>query len=262
QILWTLAGLTSFTASLLITAPLPAVAQQIMKYRPELSFAGVNGTLWKGQVEKLALAEQQLDIRNLDWTFAPKALFKGQLAADLSAEVRTLTLRGQCGVTLLGNLHCSPLDLSLDAANLGQVVPQAQTLPVTLQGQLQARLDSLDWNGQQLPEISGQLDWRDGKLDGVAKLALGGLYRADISQSASGNGATLVKLASLEEPAVVLSGNLSLKPQGDKGEYDVDVYLRTAAGADPTITDMLSLVGPQQPDGGVRLQRKGEIALP
>ena len=206
QILWTLAGLTSFAASLLVTAPLPAVAQQLMKYRPDLGFAGVNGTLWKGQVERLTLPDQQLKIENLDWTFAPKALLRGQLAADMSAQVRTLELRGQCGVTLLGNLHCSPLDLNLDAANLGQVVPQMQALPVTLQGQLQARLDKLDWNGQQLPVISGQLDWRDARLDGAAKLALGGLYRADISQSASGNGATLVKLASLEEPAVVLSG--------------------------------------------------------
>ncbi|PIE00622.1 MAG: hypothetical protein CSA79_02930 [Thiothrix nivea] len=259
QLFWTFAGLSSFAVSLITLTPLPMVAQQLAKRNPGLEFAGVSGSLWQGQVQRLTTPK--MVVNDLSWTFAPKKLLTGYLAADMEAKVRTVQLRGQCGISVMQNLHCSPLHAELDAANMGQLTPQGTQLPVTLEGTMIANLDDITWDRQQIPVANGRLLWDDGKIAKPVQMDLGGRYEAKI-RGDQDNHALAIELLS-KETAVVLDGFINVEPAGD---YELEVKVKAAGNADPLVGAALETslgeLGAVQNDGSVRIVQKGTLPLP
>ncbi|MGB0845540.1 MAG: type II secretion system protein N [Thiolinea sp.] len=250
---WLFAGICSFVVSLVVLAPLPLVVQQIAKMRPELQFAGVSGSLWQGTVQRLTTP--QAVINDLNWTIAPKKLLSGYLAADLQAEVKTVQLRGECGIAPFSqNLHCSPLRAELDAANLHQLTPPGRRIPVKLAGNLIANLDDITWDRQNIPVANGRVLWDEGKVENPIKLDLGGRYRANIEGDKDGN-ALSVELES-QDTMVVLDGGVSVEPEG---RFEYEVFVKPAGKADPSIGAALELIGAPQNDGSIRFKDKGEL---
>ncbi|MEZ5536760.1 MAG: type II secretion system protein N [Thiolinea sp.] len=255
QLFWTFAGLSSFAVSLVALAPLPVVAQQLTKLNPGIEFAGVSGSLWKGQVQRLSTP--QAVVNDLSWTFAPKKLLTGYLAADMEAEVKTVQLRGQCGISVTQNLHCSPLRAELDAANINQLAPAGTSIPVALEGSVIANLDDITWDRKQIPVANGRLLWDDGKITNPLQMDLGGRYQANIEGEKDGN-ALAVELLS-QETAVVLDGYINVEPAG---EYDLEVSVKASGEADPMVGAALEMVGAVQNDGSIRIIQKGKLPLP
>ena len=250
---WLFAGILSFVISLVVLAPLPLVVQQIIKMRPELQFAGVSGSLWQGQVQRLTTP--QATINDLNWTFAPKKLLSGYVAANLEAEVKTVQIRGECGVSALNqNLHCSPLRAEMDAANIQQLMPPGRRIPAKLGGNLIANLDDISWDRQQIPVANGRLLWDEGKIDNPIKLDLGGRYRANIESDKDGN-ALNIELES-QDTQVVLDGGITVEPGG---RFEYEVFVKPAGTADPSIGAALELIGAPQNDGSIRFKDKGEL---
>ncbi len=250
---WLFAGILSFVVSLVVLAPLPLVVQQIIKMRPELQFAGVSGSLWQGQVQRLTTP--QATINDLTWTFAPKKLLSGYVAANLEAEVKTVQIRGECGISALcQNLHCSPLRAEMDAANLHQLTPPGRRIPVKLAGNFIANLDDMTWDRQQIPVANGRLLWDEGKVENPIKLDLGGRYRANIEGGKEGN-ALNIELES-QDTMVVLDGGATIEPVG---RFEYEVFVKPAGQADPSIGAALELIGAPQNDGSIRFKDKGEL---
>lgn len=255
QLFWTFAGLTSFAVSLVALAPLPVVAQQVMKLNPGLEFAGVSGNLWKGQVQRLTTP--QAVVNDLSWTLAPKKLLTGYLAADMQAEVKTVQVRGQCGISIGKTLHCSPLRAELDAKNIGQLAPKGTRIPVGLEGTMIANLDDITWDRVKVPVANGRFLWDDGKVVNPVQMELGGRYIANIEASKD-DGALAVELLS-EETAVVLDGDINVEPEG---EYALELSVKAANNAPPMIGAALEMAGAVQTDGSVRITQKGVLPLP
>lgn len=250
---WLFAGLLSFTVSLAVLAPLPLVVQQIIKMRPELQFAGVSGSLWQGQVQRLTTP--QAIINDLSWTLAPKKLLSGYLAADMEAEIKTVQIRGECGIAVLSqNLHCSPLRAEMDAANLNQLMPAGRRMPAQLAGNLIANLDDITWDRKQVPVANGRFLWDEGKIGSPIKLDLGGRYRANIEGDKDGN-ALNIELES-QDTMVVLDGGATVEPAG---RFDYEVFVKPAGTADPSIGAALEMIGAPQNDGSIRFKDKGEL---
>lgn len=258
QLFWTLAGLTSFAVSLVALAPLPVVAQQVTKLNPGVTFAGVSGNLWKGQVQRLTTP--QAVVNDLSWTLAPKKLLTGYLAADMQAEVKTAQVSGQCGISLGKTLHCSPFRAELDAKNIGQLAPQGTRIPVGLEGMIIANLDDITWDRVKVPVTNGRLLWDDGKLVAPVQVDLGGRYQANIAASEN-DGALTIELLS-DKAAVVLDGEINVQPEG---EYALELKVKAANGAPEVVgaaLGMVEMVGAVQSDGGVRITQKGKLPLP
>jgi hypothetical protein len=255
QLFWAFAGLSSFAISLVALAPLPVVAQQLAKLSPGVEFAGVSGNLWKGQVQRLTTP--QAVVNDLSWTLAPKKLLSGYLAADMEAEVKTVQLRGQCGVSLLQNLHCSPLRAELDAANLNQLAPPGTRIPMVLEGSMIANLEDISWDRQQVPVANGRILWDEGKITNPVQMDLGGRYQANIEGDKDGN-ALVVELLS-NDTAVVLDGYINVRPAG---EYALEVSVKASGEADAMVGAALEMVGAVQNDGSVRITHKGALPLP
>lgn len=257
QLFWAFAGLTSFTVSLVALAPLPVVAQQVAKLNPGLQFAGVSGSLWRGQVQRLTTP--QAVINDLNWTLAPQKLITGYLAADITAEVKTVQLRGQCGISLTKTLHCSPLRAELDAANMAKLAPQGTRIPLGLEGMVIANLDDITWDQVTVPVANGRLLWDEGKVNTPIKIDLGGRYTANIEGDKNGN-ALAIELLS-EDTTVVLDGEITVKPAG---EYGLEVKVKAANGTEPVIAAAVSMaeeIGAVQTDGSIRITQKGVLPL-
>lgn len=255
QLFWTFAGLTSFAVSLVALAPLPVVAQQVTKLNPGLKFAGVSGNLWKGQVQRLTTP--QAVVNDLSWTLAPKKLLTGYLAADMQAEVKTVQVRGQCGISISKTLHCSPLRAELDAKNIGQLASEGSSLPTGLEGVMIANLDDVTWDRVKLPVVNGRFLWDDGKVSNPVQVDLGGRYIANVETSKD-DGALAVELLS-EETAIVLDGEINIEPEG---EYALELSVKAANSAPPMVGAALEMLGAVQTDGSIRITQKGVLPLP
>ena len=256
---WLFAGLLSFVVSLALLAPLPLLLQQVTKMNPEIKFAGVDGSLWKGQIQRLTTP--QAVINDLNWTFAPKKLLSGYLAADMQAEVKTVQVKGECGISIVQNLHCSPLRAELDAANLHQLTPPGRRIPVKLGGNLIANLDDITWDRQQIPVANGRVLWDEGKVDNPIKLNLGGRYQANIEGDKDGN-ALVVELLS-DGTSMLLDGDMSITAEG---EFEYLLKVRPSP-SDQQAQDAfagleLMNLGAPQNDGSIRIQQKGALFNP
>ncbi len=258
QLFWVLAGTSSFVISLAVMAPLPVLAQQLTRMVPDLQLAGVSGTLWKGRVQRLTLPPVQAD--NLSWTFAPKKLLSGYLAADMKAELQSSVLAtGECGVSMFAKLECSPLQLDMDAANIQKLTPAAQNLPVGLTGNLQAKLESISWDRVGVPVADGQVSWEQGAVNQPIKLNLGGQYLARFKPGDQADQALNIALQSDDKTMLILDGKVNIEKSGD---FQLDVFLKPASSADPSMGDALAFMGATQADGSLKIVRKGKLPLP
>ena len=236
QVFWVLAGLTSFTVSLAVLAPLSFFTQQATKARPELSFAGVSGSLWNGKIAKATTPQAQ--ITDLTWKFAPSKLLSGMFAADMEGNVQAVHLKGQCGLAWNTNLACSPLNLELPAAALGQVNPALQNLPIALGGTFRAIVDDIHWDRETMPIMNGSLIWDEGSVQTPIAVNLGGQYRARVREG-SGKQALNIALQS-DQAKIVLDGKVDVEKDG---LYTAEIFLKPSAEADPSIAQGLSLLG-------------------
>lgn len=255
QLFWAFAGLTSFAVSMVALAPLPVVAQQVAKRNPGMTFAGVSGSLWNGQVQRLTTP--QAVINDLNWTLAPQKLLTGYLAADLTAEVKTVQVRGQCGISMTKTLHCSPLRAELNAANIAQLAPQAGLSQAGLEGMMIANLDDITWDRVTVPVANGRLLWDDGKVNSSVKIDLGGRYIANIEGGKDGKALDIELLS--EDTAIVMDGEITVKPKGD---YALELKVKAANGTDPMVSAAIEMVGAVQTDGSIRITQKGVLPLP
>ena len=255
QVFWVLAGLSSFAVSLAALAPLPFFAQQITKYRPELSFTGVSGSLWQGQVARLTISQAQ--ITDLTWKFAPAKLLSGVLAAELDGNLQTVHLKGICGVAWNTDIHCSPLDLELQANSLAKLSPALQNLPVSLGGTFRAIVDEISWDRAGIPAVNGSVVWTDGSVQTPIAVNLGGQYRARIKES-TGDQALNIALQS-DQAKIVLDGKVDIEKDG---QYQAELFLKPSAEADPSIAQGLSLLGAPQTDGSIRIKHAGQVPVP
>ncbi len=256
QLLWVLAGTGSFLVSLAVLAPLPVLAQQAIRLLPNLQLAGVSGTLWDGKIQRVTTPQVQVD--DLSWTFAPQGLLGGLLAADVQAQVQTVQVKGQCGVSITTQLQCQPLQLDLEAANIQRLTPAAQNLPVILGGTIHAKLDDLSWDRVGIPAVNGDITWDQGSLQQPMQINLGGKYLARVRQSDKAGEALNIALQS-DGSMIVLDGKINVETSG---RYQAEIFLKPSAEADPSIGQGLSLLGAPQTDGSIRLKQEGQVVMP
>ncbi|PID49702.1 MAG: hypothetical protein CR991_05240 [Proteobacteria bacterium] len=259
QITWVLAGLSSFLISLAALAPLPVLVQQITRIAPEVKFAGVSGTLWHGKVQRLHTSKIQVD--NLYWNFRPSWLLGGYLGADVNAKVQTaIQVKGQCGISFLTQVKCAPLTLNSSARELIKQIPEANELGMQAQGDISGDFRQIVWNRKDLPQIEGDINWRDGSVIApiVGPLNLGGEYKVRIRESNELDQAMKLGLES-NETAIVLDGHVDVM---DNHDYQLEIFLKPSGEAPPSVGNVLGLLGSQQSDGSVRLEQRGTLPWP
>ncbi|MDD5391772.1 MAG: type II secretion system protein N [Thiothrix sp.] len=244
-----LAGLISFLLTSLTQLPAHLLTDRLPAGLP-LTLQGVSGSLWQGSASNVSW--QQLQLRNVQWDLHLSALFKGQLAAGLQAQLEGGDLKGTCGVTFAGKLHCRELTLTDLPAQALQ--PYLQGF-MPLRGKLQADLASLDWAKNTRPNISGQLEWQEAGVQ-MNPRAFGN-YTAVFSVDSAG--VQQISLNSAPEAAFALDGQGSVQVDG---AYQLSAGLRPNGALDEDIKQFMAIsVGMPQADGSYHLEKQGNVAL-
>lgn len=140
--------------------------------------AGIRGTVWRGSAAEARV--QGFYLRNLGWTFAPSALFRGRLGFAVSAEPPNGFIEGTVGVDPTGRVHLTDVTGSLPLEILRESVGSPG-----LSGGLSVRVDSLEARDGR--PVAGQAtfqvaDLHEPRIDGGS---LGG-YRGVVASADQG----------------------------------------------------------------------------
>jgi len=135
-------------------------AAYFMTQGSTLGLSGVQGTVWSGQAR---MASIEIDNRHyslgaLRWELSPWSLLTLTPCADVNATLENQNIDGRVCAGLGGSVRVS--DTSVDApASLIQA-----GVPVPIQGQLAANIQTLRMKGGQLSELQGNLSWTGARV--------------------------------------------------------------------------------------------------
>lgn len=197
----------------------------------------VRGTLWRGQA-----IWQQPDLVPLDLSWR----WSGGRRWDWQAQGEGVDLAGgwqpRMNATELlevsGRIDIHRLDVEL------------WLLYVRPAGHVELALDRVLLREAEVPELSGQLVWRNARLEGTIHESLGEIV-VDLVREGQDQ---QLRVRSMEPGAIQVQGQIGLSPE----RYEVDLWLRPQAGR-PELLRQIAWLGEPQPDGQVRIRLSGGL---
>jgi len=206
--------------------------------------ATVSGRIWNGRADGLRVDGHEAG--SLHWRLQPAALLRGRLGLTLrwesggdrvDARLR-LGTRSARATNVRGGLDASRIQAWFD-------------LPLLLDGRLELDLPRVRWTAEGgFADAAGTLLWA-GAGAGLPRPIRLGDYRAEL---AADSGRLEVRIDSSPDSTLAAEGEASWHPTG---EYNVDLELRAAAGADRNLVAALDSIAQRQADGSHRLQLSG-----
>jgi len=206
--------------------------------------ASVSGRIWNGRADGLRVDGHEAG--SLHWRLQPVALLRNRLGLALrwesggdrvDARVRLGTRSAQAA-HVRGGLDASRIQAWFD-------------LPLLLDGRLELDLPQVRWTDDAgFTDAAGRLLWV-GAGAGLPRPMRLGEYRAEL---AADSGRLEVRIDSDPDSTLAAEGYALWHPAG---EYNVDLELRAAAGADPNLVAALDSIAQREGDGSHRLQLSG-----
>jgi hypothetical protein len=236
-----------FVAAALWQAPAALLYGWFAPATAQLKLFGISGTIWSGSASGASLGSQRL-ASDLRWSLHPLRLLRLQASFDISSQGEGLTSQGR--VTLSpGGLRFDELRASGPLKPVLALVGQAY-LPVD--GQLGLNLQVLRLRQGVPLEIAG-----NGRIQGL-KYSLGrqssplGDYIVDASPQGD------VQAFTVRSENAVLQASGGGQIDADHN-YNIDITLKPAAGADRAMLNLLSTFGAADGQGSYHIRRSGQL---
>jgi general secretion pathway protein N len=246
---WFAVGLGAYIAFTLATFPAGIALRWFAP--PEVTFAGVAGTLWSGSAASCSVAGFTAD--TLRWRVSPWPLFIGRVSADVEARIPDGFVNG--------NVTASPSRVTLSGLRVGTSLPAlVNVLPVRgMRGQASVALESLVLENGWPVSITGELKVAGLEApplisDGSGSLVPLGDYTVTFVPAPPGQlAASVVDNGGPLE----VSGTASMDSARN---YTVDLLVEPRAGAPEMLVQGLNLVS-SDPDaeGRRRLNQSGSL---
>jgi general secretion pathway protein N len=203
---------------------------------PDMSTAGVSGTLWKGRAE--VVQSRDTLVGGVEWDVNVLALFTGRLSADVKLK-RTDGFAQTTMILKPGELRFAPLTASLPMSALpAGVVPGGWT------GTLNLKLDSLTLDHGWPVNAAGTIEVRD--VTGPARQPVNrGSYKIALPSQKPSPGALTGDLSDMGGPLQV-AGTVQLKPDHS---YQVDGLVATRTDAPADVVNTLQFLGAADAQG-------------
>ncbi len=232
KIVW----LAVLAVPLIVLATLPARVVLSFLEVPE-GIGQVQGSVWSGQAHWRQPGHAPVRV---DWRW------RGGRQWHWQAEGMDTGLHGRWQPTASG---LALLDvegqLALERVDLAYWLINARP-----RGYLDVSLERAVIVPGQVPEIAGEMTWREARLEGAIHESLGEIGM-DFSHR---EGTQLVRVESLRPASVQVRGRIDLNAD----HYDVDLWLRASSDR-PDLVSQLARLGEMQPDGQVRVQLRGML---
>lgn len=223
------------------------LSRQMGKNVGQFVLTGIKGPWWSGEAAGARIG--LLQVQNLQWRFKPLALITGQVSASVKCKTSDGYVRGILakGVNSLSAKNVTlrlPLDLFNNVAGM---------FGVNAKGYFAAQIKRVKIKKGYLAAADGTLIWNGAGMDSPQKLTLGD-FKAD---------------STTEKDGIRLTFNDNggpLKAQGvlridDQGAYTFSATFVALDKKQPTLSDMLSLLGNMDDNGKVTVSRNGKLPL-
>ncbi|MEN8134378.1 MAG: type II secretion system protein N [Thermodesulfobacteriota bacterium] len=211
----------------------------------DFSMSGVEGAWTAGRI--LVIKTGGVELNNLSWRFQPFGLIFGRLQFALASDFAGGSVAGVLRAGL-GNVELAQLQGGVPVVELGQIY-----LPgFELAGVVEIEDLALIVKDGYLSGGSGQLTWRNAKVNSPYQMSLGGV-KLDLSTE---NDGISFKVNDLGE-ALQTSG---LGFLSSEGKYSFDGTIGARQGSSPELATFLQILGRPGADGMVKLGFKGQMA--
>lgn len=241
-------GIIAYLAFLLATAPAAAVLSQVQKYLPSVTFAGVSGLIWSGNVASLTINRQHT-LNNTDWQINGWKILTGELSAHINTRYQQQPVSGEIGVKLSGKVIARDVNANMPAAMVAQL---AQMPLGQFSGIVALQLRQLEWKPKQVPRADATIIWNDAAVSVAETAELG-----NITITLSENDTQPVN-ASINNRGghIKLEGDANVS---DDGEYALRLNLQPNNTASRNIRSSLGMIAKPQQDGSYQINNNGNL---
>lgn len=156
---WIIFGLLLWLA--FVISQTPAIwAASAMTQGGQLSMSGVTGTLWRGRASlaSFRVENQDYSLGELRWRLEPLSLLSLSPCAQLHTQLDRQEIEGRVCAGLGNSLELQQTTISAPASLL-----QAN-LPLTIDGQIFARIEQMRVKGDFLQQLKGNLSWSNARI--------------------------------------------------------------------------------------------------
>ncbi len=236
-------GILSFLLAAIWQLPLSFAKPYAEKMIDGLKLEEVSGTIWNGKSQRLTANNIYLGKAN--WKVDPiKSLKSFSLKSTFSIKSDDITASGFAGLTPTKQLILDDTTFQISANYLNKLQKQA-VLAGDISGKLKhAVLDELN-----LPEIDGNIDWKEASVTSPLLKLPAGDYHSVITPNDAG---LKILLSSTDAPAE-LNGEITLNKEWI---YQTDINIKAK---EKGLAAMLGLVGKKLSDGSVQVKKKGDL---
>jgi len=235
------AGFASFVFFTLAFIPAGVLIGRLEKSaNADLHPAGVEGTIWHGQLHSLDIGGWQL--RNTRWDINPAALLLGRVTANIATRISGSELAADASISVTSSVSVRDLDAA------GPIAPVASgfNLPVT-GGDYRIQIAALDISDAWPTRLIGSVH-----VTGVPITVVGdatgptGSYTVAFDDESVPDDGRLLGALSDDDGPVEVDGNIVLTPPKN---YEVQARLKARPDAPAEITQALKFAGPVDSDG-------------
>ena len=240
-----LAVLALWLIFLLITMP----AQHLLGWfaGERVSAQGVDGSLWKGRAERLAV--DGFAFGPLVWHLRPVALLAGRIEFQCFVQSGSGGGELRLGKSIFGATTVRDVQLTLPAALVGR---QLRLPLVTLDGDFLIDLEEIRPTDDWLASLRGRVSWQTARVLQPNPVPLGTLtVQLDMRE-----GDVIGVLGDEGNGPLELGGELNIDANR---AYQLDALLKPRAEADQQVRQTLGLLGAPDAQGRYRLRYSGQL---
>lgn len=208
--------------------------------------SGVEGPWWSGRAE--AAMVRGVRVQAVSWSLRPWYLVLGRLGVGLRGRLADGDFSGHLGVGF-GKIHLKKLQMDLSLTVLNELVGR---YGITVDGDLTASIDRLTLDRGRLTSSDGVVVLSRVALQSPQRTELGDFKLSMVTE----NNELRLNLMDNGGPlqAVVV---LTLGPDG---EYSYSARFKAVDKNQPTLADLISLMGQADDAGQVTISRTGTLA--
>ena len=244
-------AVTLYVVFLLVNFPADR-AYALVKHRlpPRIQLYGLAGSVWHGHADVAQLGQYR--VAPLNWQYRPAGLLAGRIDVKVQFNRGAGRASAVVGLSPGGDVRLSDVDASLPASELVQML----RLPlVQVDGELNAKLDSLQIKASHFTALNGTLTWNNARVLKPQSYELGGLVALFNTDN------NIIK-GTLKDKGGKLSvdGLVTLKPDGT---YQLNANVGTRDTSQPALNRLINGLGRQGPGGKVAVTHSGKMpAIP
>ncbi|WP_299881352.1 type II secretion system protein N [uncultured Cocleimonas sp.] len=236
-------GLSAFLLAALWLLPLSFAQPYIEKAVAGLTLGSTSGTVWNGKATQLKLNKNSLG--EVTWKVQPlQSLISLKLKTHFKISGNELSADGFAGLGINKKLSLDNTKFDISSSYINKIQTNAK-----LAGNFTGDITDAVISENEVPQIKGIIDWKDGALSSPITLKPGN-YKAILSPS---SGDLDIKLSSNEAP-VDLSGDIKLIKDWT---YNTNIV---AKSDEPGIAAMLNLAGQKQSNDSVLIKTTGDLS--